>query len=184
MPPATNNLFAPEMAKNSPIETRTRRMAYCSKSLLPCSANWTNRFKSISCTSTGVCAVTVPHIAQFDFSGNRVNLCSRRLCCRPQMAVSLANSRASRLCVHPFDPLSAECGSHEWIRKVLCFPRNLVALELHDAHGVGRLVVICQDEFGDPKITAANDSSDRKPLIARLTSALVLYVASTAGSLA
>src|SRR3984885_14710095 len=100
------------------------------------------------------------------------------------MAAWLANSRASRLCVHPFDPLSAECGSHEWIRKVLCFPRNLIALELHDAHGVGRLTVICQDEFGDPKITAAGDSSDRKPLVARLTSALVLYVASTAGSLA
>ena len=68
--------------------------------------------------------------------------------------------------------------------KVLCFPRNLVVPELHDAHGVGRLAVICQDEFGDPKITAANDSSDGKPLFARLTSALVLYVASTAGSLA
>src|ERR1700682_605880 len=101
-----------------------------------------------------------------------------------QIGRSLANSRASRLCVHPFDPLSAPCGSHEWIRKVLCFPRNLVVPELHDAHGVGRLAVICQDEFGDPKITAANDSSDSKPLFARLTSALVLYVASTAGSLA
>ena len=56
--------------------------------------------------------------------------------------------------------------------------------ELHDAHGVGRLAVICQDEFGDPKITAADDSSDSKPLFARLTSTLVLYVASTAGSLA
>src|ERR1700683_5324840 len=100
------------------------------------------------------------------------------------MVVSLANSRALRLCVHPFDPLSAKCGSHEWIRKVLCFPRHLVAPELHDAHGVGRLAVICQDEFGDPKITAADDSSDSKPLFARLTSALVLYVASTPSSLA
>jgi hypothetical protein len=100
------------------------------------------------------------------------------------MAASLANSRASSLCVHPFDPLTTRCGSHEWIREVLCFPRNLVVLELHDAHGVGRLAVICQDEFGDPKITAANDSSDRKPLFARLTGALVLDVASTAGSLA
>src|SRR5271170_5216155 len=100
------------------------------------------------------------------------------------MAVSLANSPASRLCVHPFDPLSAPCGSHEWIRKVLCFPRNFVAPELHYAHGVGWLAVICQDEFGDPKVTAANDSSDSKALFARLTSALVLYVASTAGSLA
>ena len=100
------------------------------------------------------------------------------------MALPPADPHASRLVVHPFDPLSARCGSHEWIRKVLCFPRNLVAAELHDAHGVGRLAVICQDEFGDPKITAANDSSDSKSLFARLTSALALYVASTAGSLA
>src|ERR1700727_1463182 len=100
------------------------------------------------------------------------------------MAVPLANSRASRLCVHPLDQLSAPCGSHEWIRKVLCFPRNRIAPELHDAHGVGRLAVICQYEFGNPKIPAANDSSDSEPLFARLTSALVLYVASTAGSLA
>src|SRR5439155_27023655 len=61
---------------------------------------------------------------------------------------------------------------------------DLVAAELHDAHGVGRLAVIGQDEFGDPKITAANGSPDREPLFVRLTSALLLYVASTAGSLA
>src|ERR1700735_1935408 len=97
--------------------------------------------------------------------------------------MSLAKFRASRLCGHPFDPLSAECGSREWIRKVLCFSRNLVAPELHDAHGVGRLAVICQDEFSDPKLAAANDSSDGKPLFVRLTSPLVLDVASTTGSL-
>src|SRR5208282_2969000 len=108
----------------------------------------------------------------------------RQLCCKPQIRISLANSRASRLGVHPFDQLSAPCGSHEWIRKVLCFPRNLVTTELHDAHGVRRLAVICQDEFGDPKISTANDSPDSKPFFARLTSALALYVASTAGSLA
>src|SRR6202046_2490914 len=98
------------------------------------------------------------------------------------MVVSLANSRASRLCVHSFDPLSARCGSHEWIRKVLRFPRTLVVPDPHDAHGLGRFAVICQDEFGDPKITAANDSPDSKPLFVRLTFALALYVASTAGS--
>src|SRR3984885_4030304 len=62
--------------------------------------------------------------------------------------------------------------------------RNLVADELHDAYRVGRLTVICNDEFSDPKITAANDSLDSKMLFARLTGALPLYVASTAGSLA
>ena len=81
-------------------------------------------------------------------------------------------------------PTGLAMGSHEWIRKILCFPRNFAVPELHDAHSVGRLAVICQDEFGDPKITAANDSSDSKPLFARLTGALVLYVASTEGSLA
>src|SRR5215472_9001827 len=100
------------------------------------------------------------------------------------MAMAFANARASRLGVHPFDPLRAPCGSREWVRKVLGFPRNLVAPELHDAHGVGWLAVVCQDEFGDPQIPAANDSSDRKALFARLGSTLVLDVVPTAGSLA
>jgi len=103
----------------------------------------------------------------------------------PDTAVSSAfEACVSRLCVHALDPLRSPCGSHEWIRKVLRLPRNLVVFELHDAHGVGRLAVICQDEFGDPKIAAANDSPDGKPLVARLTGALALYVTSTAGSLA
>src|SRR5215471_8427082 len=99
------------------------------------------------------------------------------------MVASLANSRTSTLCVHPFDPLSAPWGSHEWICKVLGFPRNLVVPELRDAHGVGRLAVICQ----------MNSVIQRSPppmirrtanRFLRLTSALVLYVASTTGSLA
>src|ERR1700733_3949228 len=53
------------MAKNSPIETRTSRMAYCSKLLLPCNANWTNRFQSISpAPSERGCALTKPRIVQ------------------------------------------------------------------------------------------------------------------------
>src|SRR5215472_13696706 len=59
---ATNNLFAPEMAKNSPSETRTSRMAYCSRSLLPSSVNRTNRFQSIYDPSIGGCAATIRHI--------------------------------------------------------------------------------------------------------------------------
>src|SRR5579863_177993 len=144
------------MAKNNPIETRTSRIAYCSKSLLPKSADWTNRFQSISFPSSDGCPLTKPRIA---------------------------NSPASRLCVHPFDPWRAKCGSHEWIRKVLCFMCNLVTRELHDAHGIGRLAVICQDVFGNPKTTAANDSLHGKPLNARLTSALALYVPPPASSL-
>src|ERR1700723_3887594 len=73
MPPAVYNLFAPEMAKNRPIETRTSRTAYCSKSLLPNSANWTNRLQSISCTSIAECALTMPRLTRFDFSDDRVD---------------------------------------------------------------------------------------------------------------
>jgi hypothetical protein len=87
------------------------------------------------------------------------------------------------LSVHPFDPLGAPCWSKEWIRKVLCFPRNLIVPEFHDADGTGGPGVICYDQLSDPKITAANDSSDGKPLFAGLTTSLVLYVASAAGSL-
>jgi hypothetical protein len=151
----------------------------CSKSLLPSSVNWTNCPMHLLSLRRRTCC-NAPQI-QCDFSGNRVNLSPRQL---PQLAMCLANSRALRLCVHPFDPLSAKCGSHERICKILCFARNLVVPELHDAHGVGRLAVICQDEFGDPKMTTANDSSDSKPLFARLTRALALYVESTVGSLA
>src|SRR5580698_2448837 len=52
------------MAKKSPSETRTSRMAYGSKSLLPRSTNWTNRFQSTSYPSIGGCAVAIPHIIQ------------------------------------------------------------------------------------------------------------------------
>ena len=86
--------------------------------------------------------------------------------------------------VHPFDPLRAPGTRLEGIRKILCFTCNLVVTELHDAHGVGRLTVICQDVFADPKITAANDSPHSETLFTRLLSACDLYVASTADSLA
>src|SRR5579871_3654758 len=96
---------------------------------------------------------------------------------------AVANFRNSRLCFHPFHPLTTPCGGLERIGKVLCFPRHLVAAELHDAHGVGWLAVICKDEFGDPKITAAYDSPHRKALLARLTGTLALYVRSAASAL-
>src|ERR1700692_4997129 len=84
----------------------------------------------------------------------------------------------------PFDPLSAPRAGLERIRKVLCFPCNLVAAELHDAHGVGRLPVIRQNILGDPKITATNDSPNSEALFARLIGAWGLYVAPTADALA
>jgi hypothetical protein len=63
------NLFAPEMAKNSPIATRTSRMAYCSKPLLPSSANWTKNPSRPSIEGKR-CNDTRCHT---DLSGNRAN---------------------------------------------------------------------------------------------------------------
>src|SRR6185369_1973146 len=127
------------MAKNRTIDTRTSRMAYCSKSPLPDSANWINRFQSISCASSRL-EITYPSVRAIE----------------PAM-------REPRM-----DPQSTG------------FRAYLVTQELHDAHGVGRPAVISQDEFGDPQIAPAKDSLDSKPLFAWLTSALVLYIASTA----
>src|ERR1700677_4998180 len=72
---------------------------------------------------------------------------------------------------HPFDPLSAPRAGLEWIRKVLCFPRHLVAAELHDAHVIESLPVIGQNILGNQKITAANDSPHSEALFARLIGA-------------
>src|SRR3984957_4775745 len=83
-----------------------------------------------------------------------------------------------------FDPLSAPCAGFEWIGKILCFPGNFFAAELHDAHGVRRLAVISQDVLGDPKITAADDSPHGEALFARLLGAGDLYIAPAADSLA
>src|SRR6202050_1154572 len=85
---------------------------------------------------------------------------------------------------HPFNPLSTPRAGLEGIPKVLCFPGNLVAAELHDAHGVRWFTVIRQNILGDPKITAADDSPHSEALFARLVGARDLYVAPTADSLA
>jgi hypothetical protein len=61
---------------------------------------------------------------------------------------------------------------------------RLLAPEFHDAHGVGRLAVIRQDELGNPKITVTVDSVHDESLFARLFGARDLYVGATADALA
>src|ERR1700758_2407481 len=101
-----------------------------------------------------------------------------RLCATYAGLWSLPSSfRARRLFVDPFDPLSTRCGSHERVRKVLRLPRDLVLPEFHDTDRVRRPAVIGEDEFSDPEVTAANNTSDRKPLFVWLARALALYVA-------
>ena len=91
-----------------------------------------------------------------------------------------AEACGSRLCVHPLDPLCAPCGSHKSIRKVLCLPRNLVAPELQDAHGVTRFAVIRQDEFSDPKVAGTEDAPHGKALLVRLRKTRRLNIAPAA----
>src|ERR1700757_2136430 len=91
--------------------------------------------------------------------------------------------RARTLLVDPFDPLSTRCGSPERVRKIRRLPRALAFPEFHDADRVRRPAVIGEDEFSDPEVTAANNTSDRKPLFVWLASALALYVAPAAGPL-
>ena len=65
-----------------------------------------------------------------------------------------------RLCVHPFDSLSAPCGSHERIGKVLCFPRNFVVPELHDAYGDTRSVYLsCAAKTLPPRTISAKQTA-------------------------
>src|SRR5215467_9344508 len=92
--------------------------------------------------------------------------------------------QSSFLRVHPFYVLSTSRAGLEWIGKVLCFSGNLVAAELHDADGVRRLAVVRQDKFGNPKVTAANDSLDGKALLVRLDRPGDLNVAAAADPLA
>jgi len=124
---------------------------------------------SLGCNNEAYCAADRPH---------------RPRCVFDEMTDYASGRRVSWLSVHPFDPLGAPRTRLERIRKVLCFPGNLVAAELHDAHGIGRLTVVCQDVFSDPKITAATDSPHSETLFTRLLRACDLYVASAADSLA
>src|ERR1700722_15155073 len=55
-----------------------------------------------------------------------------------------------RLWRHSLYQSCARRAGFEWICEVLRFPRDLVALKLHDAYRIRRLVVIRQDEFGNP----------------------------------
>src|SRR5262245_28325625 len=82
------------------------------------------------------------------------------------------------------DPLSARGPRLERVAEVLGLAAHLPVLQLHDAHGVGRLPVVGKDEFGDPKIAAAEDAPHREALLVRLCEARLMDVAPAADALA
>src|ERR1700679_874558 len=97
------------MAKKRPIETRTSRMAYCSKSLLPRSANSIRRFQSISRASNGGCVAAVFYITQFDFYGKRVKqTLSESRAHRGREGNRLRCSNCERILAH-MKPIQAVC---------------------------------------------------------------------------
>src|SRR5262245_1980272 len=58
--------------------------------------------------------------------------------------------RKAPLFFHRFDPTRSPSTRFKWIAEILRFPRNLAALELHDADRIGRLPVVQNYIFGNP----------------------------------
>src|SRR5215475_7137107 len=70
------------------------------------------------------------------------------------------------------------------IREILCFVGHQSFAEFHDAHRIRWLAIIGKYEFGDPEITAANNSPDCKTLLVWLDESALLNVVPTADPLA
>jgi hypothetical protein len=59
----------------------------------------------------------------------------------------------------------------ERVAKVFGLAGDLAIHELHDAHRVGRLAIIGEDEFRHPEVASADDSTHRESLRIRLRDA-------------
>jgi len=58
------------------------------------------------------------------------------------------------LLIDRFNPLGAPRPRLEWVTEVLRLAKDLSIPELHDTDSVGRLPIITDDIFGNPKIAA------------------------------
>jgi hypothetical protein len=72
----------------------------------------------------------------------------------------------------------------ERIGEVLGLAGHLAIEELHEAHRIGRLAVIREDEFRDPEIARTDDAAHREALRVRLRGARGLDVAPAPDALA
>src|SRR5579859_4678753 len=72
---------------------------------------------------------------------------------------------------NPPDQMGARGSRLEGVTKVLGFAGNLAIEELHDAHRVGWLAIISEDEFRDPEIAPAYDAAHAEALRVRLRGA-------------
>src|SRR5271166_3800969 len=85
---------------------------------------------------------------------------------------------------HPLNPLRARRSWLEWVAKVLGLAGHLAIEELHDAHRIGWLAVIRQDEFRDPEVARADDAAHTEALGVRLRGASGLDVVPAPDALA
>ena len=89
-----------------------------------------------------------------------------------ELTVSTGNSArsstrgfgAAPISPNGLDPGCARGTRLEGIGKVLCFASDLAITELHHAHRIGRLAVVCEYEFRYPEITLADHAAYRKAL--------------------
>src|SRR5271165_3784783 len=72
---------------------------------------------------------------------------------------------------HSLNQMGARRSGLERVAKVLGLAGHPAIQELHDAHRVGRLAVIGEDEFRDPEVAPADDTAHLETLRVRLRDA-------------
>src|SRR6185312_9353137 len=77
---------------------------------------------------------------------------------------------------HLFNEMRTRRCGLKTISEILCFPGYQSFPKFHDAHRVGWSAVIRKYEFGDPEITAADNSLDRKTLFVGLDESALLNI--------
>jgi len=73
--------------------------------------------------------------------------------------------------LHPLNPLRARRSGLERVTEVLGLAGHLAIQELHDAHRVGRLAIVREDEFRDLEVARADDAANLEALGVRLRDA-------------
>ena len=129
-------------------------------------------------------------------SGAAANSARRSACATEDAHVLLLYSRGHRFSYSPSDIYSAggrrtnrfhKAGSRGAWRKrfteILRFMGYLAVPEFHDAYCVERLLVVIDDEFGDPQTAGTQNAPDFEALLARLHCAACLNVGPPANAL-
>src|SRR5580700_3989844 len=85
--------------------------------------------------------------------------------------------------MNPLNPLNSRRARFERITEVLGFADHLPVPELHNAHRVRRLPVVCEDEFSNPEVGSTEYPPHREAFLVRLCETRCLNVVPTADAL-